>query len=134
MISEIRWRQVIIAFLLGSVLTAGIVGLRFAAWNRPRDPKVRYERMLRRFSRTLKLTDEQKAKVGAIFEAQRQKIDALRNDVGPRFEELRRNATEEIRKLLTPEQQTKFDSMEKKHAEMRKRWRDDGFPPPRSDQ
>ncbi len=131
MMSRIHWRQVIISFLLGSILTAGVFQIRRGPWGHPSDPKMRYQRMLERFSRTLKLTDDQKSKIAVIFESQRQKIDALRSETGPRFEALRQSASDEIRRLLTPEQQLKFDEMEKKHAEMRKRWRDGGGPPPR---
>lgn len=128
--SRIQWRQVVIAFLLGSILTAAICQVRRDRWTRP-DPKTRYERMLEKFNRTLKLTGDQKIKVAAIFETQRQKIDALREETSPRFEAVRQSASVEIRQLLTEEQKLKFDEMEKKHAEMRRRWLDSRGPPPK---
>jgi Spy/CpxP family protein refolding chaperone len=129
MMKNIRWNQVVIAFLLGSVVTAGILHCRKSFWRH--DGKDRYAKMLDRFNRTLDLTPEQRTKVAQIFEDKRLKIEAIRNDVGPRFEEVRRNASEEIRRILTPEQQVKFEEMERKHAEMRRRWKDGRGPPPR---
>ena len=73
----------------------------------------RYEKMLERFSSELKLAPEQKEQVKALLEAKRQKMEALRNEVRPRREEIRQSTQSEIRKLLSPEQQTKFDRMEK---------------------
>jgi Spy/CpxP family protein refolding chaperone len=127
MIRDIRWSQVVISFLLGCIVTAAVFHSRQRFWNP--DPKGRYERMLERFSRELNLSDEQKPRVAAVFEEKRKKIEAIRTEVGPRFEEVRRNASEEIRRILTPEQQVKFEEMERKHAEMRSRWHEHGYGP-----
>lgn len=126
MIREIRWHQVIIAFLLGCVVSASIVHY---SWMHPTDPATRYQHMLNRFSHKLHLSDDQRTKVDVIFKTQHEKIMSLRAEVGPRFEEVHRSASQEIRQLLTPEQQTKFDEMEKRHAEMRKRWGEHEFGP-----
>ncbi len=77
-------------------------------WNRQQ----RYQQMLDRFSQKLRLTPEQKTQVKAVFEAKRQKMDALRGELRPRFEEIRRSTQEEMQKILTPEQQKRFDRME----------------------
>ena len=77
-------------------------------WNQ----KERYQQMLERFGRELKLTPEQKTQVGAILEAKRQKIEALRAEMRPRFQEIRRTTQLDIRRQLTPEQQPKFERME----------------------
>ncbi len=69
-------------------------------------------RLLQRFSSKLKLTPEQRTQVATILEAKRQKIDALRADIRPKFEEIRTSTAADIRKLLTPEQQQKFDVMQ----------------------
>ena len=77
-------------------------------WNRQQ----RYQQMLDRFSQKLRLTPEQKTQVKAIFDAKRQKMDALRGEMKPKFEEIRRSTQEEMRKILTPEQQKRFERME----------------------
>ena len=73
----------------------------------------RYEKMLERFGVELKLTPEQKEQVKVLLEAKRRKMEALRTEIRPRREEIRQSTQAEIRKLLSPEQQTKFDRMEK---------------------
>ena len=73
----------------------------------------RYEKMLERFSSELKLTPEQKGQVKVLLDAKRKKMEALKDEVRPRREEVRQATRTEIRKLLSPEQQTKFDRMEK---------------------
>jgi Spy/CpxP family protein refolding chaperone len=117
----IRWSQVIIAFLLGFVVAAGLLHQK-RRWIKP-DPARRFDRMMDRFNERLDLTPEQRDKVGAIFRAKREKIDALRAEVEPRFEEIRRNASQEIRQLLTPEQQARFEKMEKDREERMREWR-----------
>ena len=69
--------------------------------------------MLDRFSSGLRLTPEQRTQVGALLETKRQKMDTLRAEMRPRFEEVRQSTQADIRRLLTPDQQTRFDEMEK---------------------
>ncbi len=79
------------------------------------------EHMLQKFSSELNLTEEQKEKVSAIFDAKHPKMMALHDEVRPKFEALRGEAETEIREILTPEQQKKFEEMnarmEKKRQE-----------------
>ena len=49
--------------------------------------------------------------MGAILEDKRHKIEDLRAEIRPRFKEIRTSTSVEIRGLLTPEQQQKFDVM-----------------------
>ena len=72
----------------------------------------RYQRMWERFSSQLKLTAEQRDQVKVLLEAKRQKMSALRVETRPRYEEIRRSTQAEIRRMLSPEQQKKFDRME----------------------
>ncbi len=72
----------------------------------------RYQKMWEKFSSELKLTPEQKDQVKVLLEEKRRKMEALRAETRPRYEEVRRSTQQEIRKLLSPEQQTKFDRME----------------------
>ena len=74
-------------------------------WNREQ----RYTEMLERFNSQLKLTPAQRSQIKALLDAKRQRMEAMREE---RREEFRRFTREEIRKLLTPEQQKKFDRME----------------------
>ena len=73
----------------------------------------RYEKMLERFNSELRLTPEQREQVKVLLDAKRQKMEALKNEARPRREEIRQATRTEIRKLLSPEQQQKFDKMVK---------------------
>ena len=119
------WMPLVIAFVLGTCVgfTAARCG---ASWrfHPHRGSTEMRERMLTRFSSTLKLTPDQRTRVAAILDAKRQKMDALRAEITPRFEELRASTSTEIRQLLTPEQQQRFDAMEAKREAHRKERRD----------
>ncbi|HEX2854454.1 MAG TPA: hypothetical protein VHO24_14550 [Opitutaceae bacterium] len=66
-----------------------------------------------------KLTDDQKTKITALYAAQREKNRAaMEGQSGPpddaaraKMDEVRKAQRAELRALLTPEQQTKFDAM-----------------------
>ena len=84
------------------------------------------QRLLKRFSASLHLTPEQQQRVGVMLESKRQRMDALRAEVWPRFDGIRASTSAEIRALLTPEQQQQFDVMdaefESRRRQMRERW------------
>ncbi len=107
------WLQLLMAFFLGAVV--GVVGARWSAWHGPHrhwEGKQAQSRMLKQFSSKLHLTSDQRTQVAAILEAKHQKIEALRTEIRPRFEEIRASTSAEIRQRLTPEQQQRFDVME----------------------
>jgi Spy/CpxP family protein refolding chaperone len=111
--------------MLGALLAGILIGAAGASWAvacRWKTPF--HERLLDRFSSTLQLTPQQREQVGAILEAKRQRIDALRAEIRPKFDELRMSTGAEIRALLSPEQQTRFDEMETKRAQQVARWRE----------
>ncbi|HEV8410828.1 MAG TPA: hypothetical protein VGQ30_09985 [Gemmatimonadaceae bacterium] len=55
------------------------------------------------------LTQDQHAKIKAILDAQRPKVDTVMNGVLPRLRALSDTTFAQIRDVLTPEQQTRFD-------------------------
>ncbi len=71
----------------------------------PRGPRALIERL----DRELQLTDEQKRQVQAIFDARRPQLEAMQRDVAQRAEEEQRGLQADVRKVLTVEQQVKFD-------------------------
>lgn len=71
-------------------------------------------KMLEHFSSELNLTPEQKTKVAAIFESKHQEMMKIREEVTPRFKALRKSTHDEINKILTPEQQKKFEELDSK--------------------
>ena len=127
---KLAWMQLLVAFLLGAVV--GATGAYAGAQHRMHrhwKPGEMQARMLERFSSKLKLTPEQRTKVAAILEDKRERMQALRAQMRPRFEEIRTSTASAIRPLLTVEQQEKFDVMNAKwEAKMKKRrgWEREG--------
>lgn len=119
---KLAWKQVVMAFVLGAV-AGGIAG-RWCALEYGKKPWGRSPgHLLQEFSRHLRLTSEQRTQVGAILEAKRQKVEALRAETRPQFEGIRSSASAEIRRLLTPEQQARYDKLEAEQQARRERWR-----------
>src|SRR5215216_3952740 len=92
-------------FLLGFAAGA-LAPTAYRAWVRDggggrRD---RFEKM----SEDLKLSAEQKEQVRQIFGETRTRLEALRKESEPRFAEIRRDADERMRQVLTPEQWEQF--------------------------
>ena len=72
--------------------------------------------MRERFARELKLSPEQKQKIDAIFEDGHRKINAIFEQNKAPLEAVRVSTREQIRVLLDPDQQVKFDKMDAKMA------------------
>ncbi len=120
---KIVWKQVLVSFVLGVMV--GAAGVHWCAphtFHRHWGGKEFQARMLRQFDSKLKLTPEQRSQVAEILDGKRQKIDVLRAEMRPKFEEIRTSTSAEIRSLLTPEQQKKFDAIQTEwEAEAKKR-------------
>ncbi|HKG12050.1 MAG TPA: periplasmic heavy metal sensor [Pyrinomonadaceae bacterium] len=92
-------------FVLG--FAAGALAPRaYRAWVRGAQD-VRGDR-IKVISEDLRLTPEQEAQVRQIFGDTRAQLQALRKESEPRFAEIRRQADERIRQVLTPEQWEQF--------------------------
>ena len=132
----LAWKQAVIAFVVG-----GCLGAAGTWWSLPRVLHHRWrdgrgdEQMLERFSSKLHLTPEQRAQAASILEAKRQRLDSLREQARPQFDQIRVATSAEIRRLLTPEQQRQFDVMETEWQARMQRFRDrkTAPPPPPSD-
>ena len=66
-------------------------------------------RLIDRLDRELQLTDEQRASIQTILEARREPLERVQREVRSRMEQEQREFQAEIRKVLTAEQQPKFD-------------------------
>ena len=71
-------------------------------------------------SKDLELTDDQKAKVQPIIDQTKPQLAAIHKEAMEKTHALLENAGTQIRPLLTPQQQQKFDAMKKAHEDMRK--------------
>lgn len=124
-------------------LTAGVLPARAAA-DAPPPPErgARAAERMKHMAKVLGLTDDQKAKIGDILHKQMDQLMTLRDDDTKerreKFKEMRKIQEEgraQIRALLTPEQQKKFDEMPRPGPGRRHRDGDgapdgDGPPPP----
>jgi Spy/CpxP family protein refolding chaperone len=75
---------------------------------------------LEHLSKDLNLTDDQKAKVQPIIDQTKPQMEAIHKEAMEKMHALMESTGAQIRPLLTPEQQTKFDAMKKANEDMRK--------------
>jgi Spy/CpxP family protein refolding chaperone len=71
-------------------------------------------------TKDLNLTDDQKTKVQPILDQTKPQMAAIHKEAMEKMHALLESAGAQIRPLLTPEQQVKFDAMKKAHDDMRK--------------
>jgi len=87
----------------------------------PGDPHhMMMENPLEHLSKELNLTDDQKAKVQPIIDQARPQIAAIHKEAMEKMHAVMENAGNQIRPLLTPQQQQKLDAMKKAHEDMKK--------------
>ena len=91
-------------FLLGFAAGA-LAPAAYRAWTRG---DVGRRDRLERMSEDLKLSPEQKEQVRQVFAETRTRLEALRKESEPRFAEIRRDADERLKQVLTPEQWEEF--------------------------
>jgi protein CpxP len=71
-------------------------------------------------TRALDLTPEQQAKIQPIFDQAKPQIKAARQESRQKVQAIRENTMAQIRPILTPAQQQKFDALKKAREDMRK--------------
>jgi Spy/CpxP family protein refolding chaperone len=75
---------------------------------------------LEHMTKSLDLTADQQAKVKPILDQTRPQIVAIHQEAMQKTHAVMDGAMSQIRPLLTPEQQKKFDDLKKAHEDMRK--------------
>lgn len=104
-------------FVLG--FAAGALAPRaYRAWVRGDTQGGRAGDPVIRMRDDLKLTQEQETQVRQIFGDTRSQLQALRKESEPRFAEIRKQADERMRQVLTPEQ---WEQFQKTRDESRRR-------------
>jgi Spy/CpxP family protein refolding chaperone len=71
-------------------------------------------------TKTLDLTPEQQAKIQPIFDQAKPQIRAARQEAMQKIKAIRDTTVAQIRPVLTPAQQQKFDTLQKAREDMRK--------------
>src|SRR5689334_17524836 len=119
---SLRWNQIGLTFLIGLLMGTVLGAVRARSmFRRPTDPAVRQERMLKKFSSRLDLSADQRQTVGQILNTKRTKIDAIFVQMRPQFEAVRQETSDEIKKVLNPDQQKKYEALD---AEMEQRFKE----------
>ncbi len=83
-------------------------------------PKHHMENPFDHLTETLSLTAEQKAKVQPILDQMKPQLEAIHKEAMEKMKAIMESTGAQIRPLLTPEQQQKYDAMKKAHEDMRK--------------
>jgi Spy/CpxP family protein refolding chaperone len=73
---------------------------------------------LERFTKGLDLTADQQAKIQPILDQAKPQIAAIHEEAMQKMKTVIDTTTSQIRPLLTPEQQNKFDVIQKAHQDM----------------
>jgi Spy/CpxP family protein refolding chaperone len=71
-------------------------------------------------TKALDLTPEQQAKIQPIFDQAKPQIMAARQEAKQKITAIRESTIAQVRPLLTPAQQQKFDALKKAREDMRK--------------
>jgi Spy/CpxP family protein refolding chaperone len=114
----------VLAFVLG--LAAGALGFGVylrQTTGRAGGPERYQTAILRRLSSELDLQPEQRARVEAILRETGQEFSRLREEMRPRFREIRARSRQRIREALEPAQQAKFESLSAEWDRRAERWR-----------
>jgi protein CpxP len=76
--------------------------------------------LVEHLTKTLDLTPEQQAKIQPIFDQAKPQLKAARQESMEKMKAIRDNVHAQIRPILTPAQQQKFDALQKAREDMRK--------------
>jgi periplasmic protein CpxP/Spy len=118
-----------VLLLSGTAYPAGLPQQAGPYSGGPRRMRMSPDEQLARFSKELKLTKDQKAKIKPILDDQFQEMARLRQDSSMSWQDrraklmdLRKKTMDEIRPILTDKQQAKLQEMEQRQAERMRSW------------
>ena len=107
-----------------ALLATGSIGLAQdpAANNNNRPNRWQHKRgnPVEHFTKALDLTPDQQAKIQPIFDQAKPQIKAARQEAKQKVQAIRENTMTQVRSILTPAQQQKFDAMKQARQDMRK--------------
>ena len=83
-------------------------------------PQHHMENPFEHLSESLNLTADQKAKVQPILDQTKPQLEAIHKEAMEKMKAIMESTGAQIRPLLTPEQQQKYDAMKKAHEDMAK--------------
>lgn len=118
----IAW--LVVVFVLGAAL--GVLGTYavtmrvFARGNDDHSPAALHAHYVDRLNHELDLTDEQQQQIETILDNAQARYEAIQQSVAPQNAQVRQDGRAQIRQILTPEQQPKFDDFMRRVDEERK--------------
>lgn len=120
----------LVAFLLG--VAVGGLGMalyraRTGWWESPQGVARFQASLVRRLTRDLDLRPEQRQQVEAILREAGEQFARLREEIRPRYREIRTQTRERIRGLLDPDQRARFETLMERWDRQHQRW---GAPTP----
>jgi len=113
----------------GGAVGFGVYHNRFGDWRAPGGAARFEERVLSRLTKELELRSDQRQKVEAVLEEARHEFAKLREEIGPKFRDIRNRTRDSIRAALDAAQQVKFDKVAQEWERGAERWRDRGRKP-----
>lgn len=105
---------ILVVFLLGTIIgTLGTTAFIFRTMRRFTTEGINTQRtwFMRRLDRQVRLTDEQKPQAKAILEQTEEDVHQLLQRSMAEFADILQHRDEELKTILTPEQQQKLDEM-----------------------
>ena len=107
------WLVLVVVFVLGAVTGVGLGGVYRSKTDASfrGSPGRNRDAMFEKMRSDLNLTEEQSKEMRKVLDETGNGFRALRNELRPRYEELRLKTRGRMRALLTQEQQGKFDSL-----------------------
>lgn len=112
------WLMILLVFVLGGITGASMNYLYNAKYGPSRSgptPGSRRQVMIDNMRRDLGLNDDQVAQMRVIFEETRKESQRRSAVECPVFKEMREKTRQQIRSILTPDQQAKYDAINAKH-------------------
>lgn len=112
------WLMILLVFILGGVTGASIDHLYNAKYGSSRSgppPGSRRQAMIENMRRDLNLSEDQVKQVRLVFEETRKESQRRSAVECPVFNEMREKTRQNIRAVLNPEQQQKYDAINAKH-------------------
>lgn len=110
-----RSKQVALAFLLGALLTGGVMGFAVArtmdapaATTRPANPPTAYRDSV---ARVLELDAAQRVRLDSILDQRNAHMREAMAPVRPQLDSVKNVARDQIRQMLTADQRAKFEAL-----------------------
>ena len=104
----------LVAFGLGvgaGALGFGVFQTRAGWWRGSQEPGHLQQHVLARLTKDLSLRPDQQESVKGILGEVGQEFSRLREEIGPRFRDIRTRSRDRIRSVLDADQQAKFDKL-----------------------